>query len=57
MAVEIGTLVLRGQFGPTSAPMHNNTKELQTELDLFRRMLLREINDILAESDRRARER
>jgi hypothetical protein len=57
MGVEIGTLVLRGQFGPSNAPVRDTTDNIQSELDAFRRTLLRDVADMMAEAERRARER
>lgn len=57
MAVEIGTLVLRGQFGPTQVSEPENQGIKKAELDMFRRTILREVEDMMAEADRRARER
>lgn len=48
MAVEIGTLVLRGQFGAAPQDATENARERAAELDQLRRELLRAIDDKLA---------
>lgn len=57
MAVEIGTLVLKGRFGParTEAPARN--EDLEEALETLRREVLREIDDKMRQAARRAWER
>ncbi|MFK7762652.1 MAG: hypothetical protein AB8B62_05285 [Roseobacter sp.] len=57
MAVEIGTLVLKGRFGAArkDAPEHN--EEVEALMEALRRDLLREIDDRLDVTGRRTRER
>lgn len=59
MAVEIGTLVLKGRFGPArdDTPPAEQREDLETALEMMRRDLLREMDDRLADAARRGRER
>jgi hypothetical protein len=55
MAVEIGTLVVRGAFG---APARDAAASVDAEtLERWRRDILDEVRDLMAEAERRARER
>ena len=57
MAVEIGTLVLKGRFGPardeSTAPQH----DMEEALEMLRREILRDVDDKLQQAARRAWER
>ncbi|MCY4333707.1 MAG: hypothetical protein OXC60_03430 [Litoreibacter sp.] len=56
MTIEIGSLVVKGSFGaPAAAPERPGLSE--EELLLLRREILEEVRDMLADADRRARER
>ena len=56
MTIEIGSLVVKGSFGATKeAEVKPGISE--EELALLRRDILEEVRDMMAEADRRARER
>lgn len=57
MAVEIGTLVLKGRFGPHPAETPGQDRAFEEALEVLRFELLREIDDKLQEAERRAWER
>lgn len=57
MAVEIGTLVLKGRFGPARSETPAPREDLEDTLETLRRELLREMDDKLDAAERRARER
>lgn len=48
MGVEIGTLVLRGQFGAASQDTKGDARARAAELEILRREMLRELEDMLA---------
>lgn len=47
MGVEIGTLVLRGQFGAAPGEAREDHQARAEELEALRRRLLREVADML----------
>lgn len=57
MAIEIGTLVLKGRFGParTEAPARHT--DFEEALEILRREMLREMDEKLEAAERRSRER
>ncbi|MEM9578137.1 MAG: hypothetical protein AAF999_14130 [Pseudomonadota bacterium] len=57
MAVEIGTLVLKGRFGATRSETTARRDDLEEALAVLRQDLLREMDDKLEAAERRARER
>ena len=58
MAIEIGNLVVKGTFGrPQSPDKHARPEEIEARLRQMRLEILSEVREILAEADRRARER
>lgn len=57
MAVEIGTLVLKGRFGPARSEAAPEQPDMSDALEAMRRELMREIADKLAHAERRAWER
>jgi hypothetical protein len=55
MAVEIGTLVVRGSFG---GPAREAKPGIDAEvLERWRRDILQEVRDLMDEAERRSRER
>ncbi|MEO9651740.1 MAG: hypothetical protein ABJ360_18295 [Roseobacter sp.] len=57
MAVEIGTLVLKGRFGPAGRSEADTSASMEEALELLRQEMLREMDDKLEEAARRAWER
>lgn len=57
MAVEIGTLVLKGRFGPAEPDTSKTQPDLSDAFDALRNDLLREVDQKLEQASRRARER
>lgn len=57
MAVEIGSLVVRGTFGQPTAKGGVSPEELEEQLSMVRQSLLDEMRDLMEEAERRARER
>jgi hypothetical protein len=57
MAVEIGTLVLKGRFGAARSETPAPREDLEAVLEALRQEILREIDDKLEAAERRARER
>lgn len=59
MAVEIGKLVVRGIFGPDrpDGPPAPDAETLELQMELLRRDILNDVREMLAEAERRARER
>ncbi len=57
MAVEIGTLVVKGTFGSAPADRDAAPSVTRQELELWRRDLLSEMRDMLEDAQRRAGER
>jgi hypothetical protein len=57
MAVEIGTLVLKGRFGPARDDPSGPREDLEEVLEALRQDLLREMDEKLDEAERRAWER
>lgn len=57
MAVEIGTLVLRGSFGPARSEPERAPLDIEADLDALRRDILRDVEEMLEQADRRNRER
>jgi len=57
MAVEIGTLVLKGRFGPTRPQDEAPREDLHEALDALRQDILREMDEKLDQAARRAWER
>ncbi len=57
MAVEIGTLVLKGRFGAARNDAPADRDDLDEALKILRQDLLREMDDKLEAAERRARER
>lgn len=52
MGVEIGTLVLKGQFGTAPRELQEDALTRAEELEALRRELLREVSDMLNEAKR-----
>ena len=57
MAVEIGTLVLKGRFGPAEPETSKTQPDLSDAFETLRGELLREVDQKLEQAARRARER
>lgn len=57
MAVEIGTLVLKGRFGPARSEAPAPQENVSEALEILRQDLLREMDEKLDEAARRAWER
>lgn len=57
MAVEIGTLVLKGRFGPAEPETAQAQPDLNDAFETLRHELLREVDQKLEQAARRARER
>jgi hypothetical protein len=57
MAVEIGSLVVRGTFGPAPQESEVSDERLRMELQRLRRQMLQEMREMLETAERRARER
>ena len=57
MAVEIGTLVLKGRFGPAEPDTAPKQPDLSDAFEALRQELLREMDHKLEQAARRARER
>lgn len=57
MAVEIGTLVLKGRFGPARSEAPAPRDDIEDALEVLRAELLREMDEKLDAAERRARER
>ena len=55
MAIEIGSLVVRGTFGPSATDTGSEAR-LKRELARLRREMIEEVQEMLAEADRRRRE-
>lgn len=56
MAVEIGTLVIKGAFGPRSRSQEKHGQETDQKLAAMRRRLLQEVEAMLEDHARRDRE-
>ena len=56
MAIEIGSLVVRGSFG-SEKPSEMSEETFEELLDRVRVDVLEDVREILAEAERRARER
>ena len=56
MAIEIGSLVVRGSFGEAN-DSDEKIRKLQNEILEMRARMLIEVQDMIAESDRRRQER
>ncbi len=57
MAVEIGTLVLKGRFGPAEPETAQAQPDLSDAFEALRHEVLREVDQKLEQAARRARER
>ncbi|ABG33657.1 hypothetical protein [Roseobacter denitrificans] len=57
MAVEIGTLVLKGRFGPAEPESTQAQPDLSDALEALRQEVLRDVDQKLEQAARRARER
>ncbi|MFK7871020.1 MAG: hypothetical protein AB8B58_17515 [Roseobacter sp.] len=57
MAVEIGSLVVRGTFGQQPQENAASNKEMHVEMQRLRRELLHEMKDLIEQANRRAKER
>lgn len=57
MAVEIGTLVLKGRFGPARDDSAAPQRDMEEALEMLRREILRDVDDKLQQAARRAWER
>lgn len=57
MAVEIGTLVLKGRFGPVRSDAPTQQPDLTEAFEEMRRELMRDIAEKLDHAERRAWER
>ncbi|WP_300038614.1 hypothetical protein [uncultured Roseobacter sp.] len=57
MAVEIGTLVLRGRFGPAREDTGAQVPDMTEAFEELRRDLLRAMDERMDEAARRSRER
>lgn len=56
MAVEIGSLVVRGTFGNAARDDGPTSEDVRAELQRLRRELRREMREMLDEAQRRARD-
>ncbi|WP_299740712.1 hypothetical protein [uncultured Roseobacter sp.] len=57
MAVEIGSLVVRGTFGQSAGQGGVSPQEFEEQLMLMRRTMIDEMRDMIEEAHRRAQER
>jgi len=57
MAIEIGSLVVRGQFGKPSDDPVRAVREVECRVEILHRKLLEEVDDRLAGAERRKKER
>ncbi|TCP40180.1 DUF5908 family protein [Rhodovulum marinum] len=57
MAIEIGTLVVRGTFGTAPRTAAQDGPEAEERLRALREEILDEVREMMAEAERRARER
>ena len=57
MAIEIGSLVVRGTFGNPHVVEAVTPERVAEQIGEMRRALLEEVRDILDDAERRARER
>ncbi|TCM86127.1 hypothetical protein [Rhodovulum steppense] len=57
MTIEIGSLVVRGSFGQPRPRAAADDEALEERLRLFREELVAELQDMMVEAERRARER
>jgi len=56
MAIEIGTLVVRGTFGPARRPDTADAPDTEERLRALREEILAEVREMMAEAERRAKE-
>jgi len=56
MAVEIGTLIIKGAFGPSARTERDTGADLDRRLTAMRRRLLDEVEAMLEDHARRSRE-
>ena len=56
MAVEIGTLIIKGAFGPPARTERDTGADLDRRLTAMRRRLLDEVEAMLEDHARRSRE-
>ncbi len=57
MTIEIGSLVVRGTFGRPQDARPGSTEATEEQLRLWRREILDEVREMMAEAERLARER
>lgn len=57
MAVEIGSLVVRGTFGQPADKVGISAQDLEEQMLILRRTILEEMRDMMDEAERRARDR
>jgi len=57
MAIEIGSLVVRGTFGRPETAGAQTESKIEEKLQLMRNDILEEVRDMMAEAERLARER
>lgn len=57
MAVEIGSLVVRGTFGQQPLENAPSNEEMRIEMQRLRRELLHEMKELIEQANRRAKER
>lgn len=57
MAIEIGSLVVRGSFGTPTADKAASTREIERRIEVMRRKVLDEVDQRLARAERRKTER
>ncbi len=56
MAVEIGSLVVKGSFGTSQNDSGQSRTDRDAEFAILRREILREVREIMQDNARRARE-
>jgi hypothetical protein len=57
MAIEIGSLVVRGSFGPARSEPEDMGEIVDERLSAFRREMLDELREALSDAQQRSRER
>ncbi|MGZ2260177.1 DUF5908 family protein [Roseobacter sp. A03A-229] len=57
MAIEIGSLVVKGQFGPPARDDRSQRAETERALAEMRREILEDVREMMAEAARRSKDR
>ncbi|WP_299672916.1 hypothetical protein [uncultured Roseobacter sp.] len=57
MAIEIGSLVVKGQFGPPTRDSRDGRLETERALAEMRRDILEDVREMMAEAARRSKDR